>query len=185
MSFHFSHGDRFYRCNLTCNRCTGITKTGGQCKKITCKYLPLCFIHLKQKGFQVKQSTIPNTGDGLFTLIARAKHEVIGEYIGEVLTDQQTQDRYGDVTAPFAVQGKKNHNIDPACKRGYTAYVNSAYHTLNKINNCEFVASHRGGTRVSIRTTRAIQAGAELFVAYGASYWGGLDGTYVTKKRKL
>ena len=184
MSFHFngSDGQHNFRCNLDCERCQGNAKsTGEQCKKVTCKYLPLCFIHLKQKVLQVKQSTIPQGGDGLFTLVARTKYEIIGEYTGEVLTNEQLHNRYGNDTAPFAIRAKRNYNIDPACERCFPAYINSALHT-NHQNNCEYIVWHQGGTRVRVQTTKALPAGAELFIAYSAGYWNNLRGAYLTKK---
>ena len=187
MSFHFnsSDGQHDFRCNLDCQRCQGHARsTGQQCRKVTCKYLPLCFIHLKQNGLQVKQSNIPNGGDGLFTLIARQRNELIGEYSGEELTDAQLQNWYGNDTAPFAFKARGNFNVDPACERCYSAYANTARGS-NYQNNCTFIVSHQGGTRVRVRTTKAVPANAELFVAYGANYWNNLQGTYLTSKYKV
>ena len=46
-----------------CDQCTATKKNGDRCKRKTCKWSPFCHQH---KLVDVKQSTIPNAGDGVF-----------------------------------------------------------------------------------------------------------------------
>ena len=186
MSFYFTRNNgQVFRCNLQCLRCAGNTKAGRRCARNTCKYLPLCFQHLKATGLQVKPSNIPNAGDGLFTTRQRARHELIGVYEGEVLSNHALIQRYGTHAAPFAFRPKKDYNIDAACRRCTTAYINDPRGSQFTANVRFVISFHNDTTRVTVRTTKAIQANQELFIPYDNFYWQGTHGTYITKRWKF
>lgn len=70
MSFVYN-GSKSFKCNLLCAQCQALTKTGTQCKKTTCKYLPTCYQHTKSiYHLEVKPSRIPNAGNGLFAKVS-------------------------------------------------------------------------------------------------------------------
>jgi len=185
MSFHFRGQTTSFVCNLQCERCQGTAKSGQQCKRTTCKVLPLCWQHLKNEGLQVKASTIPEAGLGLFTLIPRKKNDVIAWYGGERLTKQQLDARYGDDTAPYAIGNTDEDLIDGACNRGPGVYSN---HETGARQNADLVASDNayGEPIIEIVARKAIPANTEVFVNYGRSYWqtaGQSD--YSTKAHKV
>jgi SET domain-containing protein len=124
---------------------------------------------LLEKQLEIKESSIPNAGLGLFTNVFIAKGTRIVEYKGRIKTWKEVQhddDNY------YIFYVTKNRIIDAnGYKKSLARYLNDAK-GLKKIkglnNNTEFV---RDGLRVYIDATRDIPAGAELFVGYGKEYW--------------
>jgi SET domain-containing protein len=129
----------------------------------------------------VKQSSIPNAGQGLFALKEFKKGAFLADYTGEVLTKNQLDQRYGPTEqdlAPYGFQVSKNKFIDSACERGITAYANSS----PGHNNAAFSVSHG---RVRLKATENINVGSEVFVDYGDDYFAGPAIVHSTKKKKL
>lgn len=156
-----------FSCNLPCNRCTGKTKTGAQCSRSTCKYLPMCYQHLRiELGLKIAPSEIPGAGYGLFTTRARRRDEKIVAYIGEQLSFAESDDRYGAAaTHPYALEHSANKIIDAACVRGAGAFAN---HKPMSRANCRFSRGQDGN--VWIVSTKKINPDCELTVSYGPRY---------------
>lgn len=75
-------------------------------------------------------------------------------------------ERYGDGLAPYALQINKNTYVDSACSRGTASFIN----TKPRHNNARFsVYSGRAGhpPSASVRATKRITSGQEIFVDYG------------------
>lgn len=127
MSFHYK-GSTDYKCNLVCEKCEGMTKTGERCKRITCKFLPMCYQHTKSVyGVEVKKSGIEDAGFGLFACKSFRKDEIICPYRGEILTKKEIDDRYGvssEDYSPYAIQMSSDKFMDCGCRRGIGAYSN-------------------------------------------------------------
>ena len=114
----------------------------------------------------IRPSTIPNAGLGLFTLQEFKSGDLIVPYKGEILTRAQMDERYGNGLATYALQINKNTYIDSACARGTASFIN----TFPRHNNARFsVHSGRAGhpPGASVRATKKIPAGSEIFVDYG------------------
>jgi len=114
----------------------------------------------------IRPSTIPGAGLGLFALKEFNNGDLVVPYKGEILTKEQMDERYGDGLAPYALQINKNTYVDSACERGTGSFIN----TNPKKNNARFsVYSGRSGSppAASVRAIRKIPAGAEIFVDYG------------------
>eukprot|EP01041_Mallomonas_annulata_P006400 gene6400-12940_t len=113
----------------------------------------------------------PVSGKGLFAIdTKKAPNEVIFkknskiiEYKGNLITDEDKNDRYLDNTAPYTVQIKRDLNVDCGCKRGVGALANTRPHfnnsTLSVFRNKAF-----------IKATRNIKNNEEIYLAYGRSY---------------
>jgi len=124
-------------------------------------------------GLAVAPSRLPGSGLGLFTLVARKKKERVVEYLGRAYVP-------GAADAPkcgaYVVQLSGKAAIDGADPHsaGYGRFVNCC-RTANQQaghargNNLSFAVDHRR-QRVQMVTTRAVDAGEELFVPYGPSY---------------
>jgi hypothetical protein len=124
--FKYDSPDASFDCKLACNRCTALTKAGSQCQRNTRKQLPYCYQHARSLlGLEIKDSTIPNAGLGVFAAKPFAVHEVITPYVGETLTKAQMDERYGGDVAPYALKLSKNRFIDCACERGTGSFINT------------------------------------------------------------
>lgn len=165
MSFAAHETD--FTCKLECCRCEAETKTGGRCKRRTKKQLPYCYEHTRSLlHVDIRPSTIPGAGKGLFALQEFNSGDLVVPYKGEVITKAQMDERYSDGLAPFALQINKNTYIDSACQRGTASFIN----TNPKHNNARFsVYSGRSGhpPGATVRATKKIPVDAEIFVDYG------------------
>lgn len=118
---------------------------------------------------EVKPSTLPGSGSGLFTTKAIAKGERIIEYTGKIRTWKEVQNEDDNMYILFV---NNRHIIDASKrKKSLGRYINDAK-GLTKIkgitNNTQFV---REGNRIFIEAVRNIPEGAEIFVGYGKDYW--------------
>jgi SET domain-containing protein len=183
MSFQYE-GSTNFKCNLHCHRCQAINKNGTRCKKRTCKMLPTCHIHSKTLyGVEVKPSTIPNAGLGLFACKYFNRDDIIAPYNGELLTKQELNDRYGRTDgdyAPYGLRMSENKFMDCACERGVASYANANPNN----NNAKFAVDNTRNT-VNLRATRPIRVGEEIFVYYGNTYFRRNRPPHSTVKKKI
>lgn len=176
-------------------RCCATTKEGNQCRVMTRKIGPECWIHTKHNdGLRVHKSAIAGAGDGLFAVNGFKKGEVIMEYMGEHVSsgsgaggDPETKgidfDAPGDTLAAYAVE--TNH----ICVRdeydhqnnerevvnawestaGVARYANDA--RSDEKNNAKFGEDKTLKGRMFMVATKEIAPGSEIFVDYGDDYW--------------
>lgn len=124
---------------------------------------------LLEKILEVKPSTIPGAGMGLFTLEFIPKDSRIVEYKGRITTWKEVKD---DSTNAYIYTVNNNHVIDARrTKRALARYANDAK-GLTRVkgitNNCVYVNE---GLHAYIESVKDIPAGTEIFVDYGADYW--------------
>jgi hypothetical protein len=164
-----------FQCQLNSEQCLGITKTGNRCNRRCVSPFDFCHTHLKYKyNLIIKPSLIPNSGKGLFAYdnkkqeneIVFPNKSLICEYRGELLPRTVIDQRYNQYTAPYAVQISNQYVIDPACKRGIGAFINT--NNANQLN-ARFSVNMRNRT-VSIKATKNIRNGQEIYLAYGNDY---------------
>lgn len=124
---------------------------------------------LLEKELEVKSSTLPGAGKGLFTKNLILKGSRIVEYKGEVKTWDEAR---LDATNAYIYFIKPNYVIDardyPKSLGRYANDAEGLTRTKNKTNNTQFVAD---GLRVFLVALRNIQPGEELLVGYGRKYW--------------
>jgi uncharacterized protein len=124
------------------------------------------------ENFEVKKSKIPGSGKGLFTKIDFKKGARIIEYLGEIITEKELDERAEKDIYGYAFYVSKKKCID-------------AYYTPNEL--ARFANDAKGITRVKginnnccyeiyknrgwIKAEKDIKAGDEIFVSYGAEYW--------------
>ena len=142
-----------------CVSCRGKTKSGAACSRSTCKYAPFCWQH---SSVEVKRSTIPGAGRGLFAKRDIKKDQKVGDYtVGtEKLTGAQYTERY------------PNRRSTHVAKVG-----NYYYDATNPKRNVAGMANRKpGGNNLKLKSSGAlvanknIRAGSELYLAYGGSY---------------
>lgn len=124
---------------------------------------------LLEKQLEVKKSTIPGAGNGLFTGECIPKGTRIIEYTGRIRTWKDAQNDDGNYYILYVTD---KHTIDAGRrKKSLARYINDAK-GLQKIkginNNAQF---SRDGLRIFVEATKDIPAGAEILVGYGKEYW--------------
>lgn len=162
---------------VDCVRCEAKTKDGSKCKRRTCKYSKYCFQHTKAlTGLQIKKSSIPGAGMGLWTSKKIPANATVTQYGGELISLQEEQRRdsgYGVQVNPrqdWVRDGRSTQS-------GLGRWINQCREQNRKRapkcrNNAKFSVNNKKKT-VSIKTLKdkAIPAGSEIFIGYGGSYW--------------
>lgn len=127
---------------------------------------------LLEKQLVVKQSTIPNSGKGLFTKKFIPKGTRIVEYKGKKTTWKEVNIDEGRNGYIYYIN--RNHVIDAMPFPKYLGrYANDAQ-GMSKVkgitNNSRYVAD-MDTMRVHIEAVKDIPAGREILVQYGKEYW--------------
>lgn len=124
---------------------------------------------LLEKQLEIKESTIPGAGKGLFTNKFIPKGKRIVEYKGRIRTWKEVENEdanyYIFYVSDERIIDASNYKKSPA------RFINDAK-GLTKIkglnNNAQFVVD---GLRVFVEATKDIAAGAEILLGYGKEYW--------------
>jgi SET domain-containing protein len=155
-------------------------KDGVQCPVLTWRIHPFCYKCTQEAlHLSVAKSTLgEEAGYGLFAYNPNGKNGCIvfreGEYIapygGQILTEEQLDDRYSvyedkSTVAPYAYADDNGLIYDAAIARGVAAYANDNK-DKTKINS-EFSSK----PHLCIRATRNIHQHEEIFLDYGQDYW--------------
>jgi len=124
---------------------------------------------LLEKQLEVKESTIPNSGKGLFTTEFIPKGTRIVEYKGRITTWKEVKNDSGN---GYIYTINNNHVIDAQkTLKALARYANDARGLIRVkgiTNNCTYV---NDGLKAYIESVKDIPAGAEIFVDYGKEYW--------------
>jgi hypothetical protein len=125
---------------------------------------------LLEKQLYVKTSTLPNSGNGLFTKKFIPKGTRIVEYKGRISAWKDVKDEDGKNGYIFYVN--RNHVINALpTKKALARYANDA-RGLSRItgitNNCDYETD---GLKAFIVSKKDIPAYSEIFVDYGKDYW--------------
>lgn len=123
----------------------------------------------KTKQLQVKKSTLPGAGLGLFTKVNLPKGAQITEYKGTIRWWREVK-KYDGHNA-YLLRVSRTHAIDARSSKTFGRFANDAL-GLTRVprlsNNAEYVVH---GLRCFIEATRDIQKGEEILVSYGKEYW--------------
>jgi len=176
---HFS-GD------LKCGQCTAESESGERCSRRVCTGRKMCWQHTRSKlHLKVDKSKIAGAGKGLFAFRSKKrglspqqlakpvfkKGDKIAKYSGQVISAATLEDRYGDYTAPYALQvGDKI--IDAALDRGIGSIFN---HKPPSRSNAKFTNTGK------IIAKKPIKDGSEIYVDYGDEYKFDRNVTITTK----
>jgi uncharacterized protein len=124
---------------------------------------------LLEEFLEVKDSTIPNSGKGLFTKTFIPKGSLIVEYKGRHTTWKEVENDYKNGYIYFI---SNNKVIDAkSYKKALGRYANDAsgMSRMKGIKN-NSVYDVRDN-KVFIKAVKDIPAGSEILVAYGKDYW--------------
>lgn len=124
---------------------------------------------ISAKLLEVKDSTIPQSGKGLFVATDVAKGTIITEYMGRRTAWADVED---DVDNPYIYFIDEDNIIDASKSvNTFGRYANDAA-GLSRIkglkNNSEYFEENK---RIYIKAIANISAGSEVFVSYGKDYW--------------
>jgi uncharacterized protein len=129
----------------------------------------------------VQTSQIPNAGKGLFTAIDIHKHEIVSEFIGEILTQQQADQRASMQQGAYFICMLNGKILDCMHFESFAKYANDAVGLRSgKCNNDQVLKNNCiimmiGKNKVGIIATRKIKAGQEVLCSYGKEYWASFD----------
>jgi photosystem II stability/assembly factor-like uncharacterized protein len=142
------HGSR-----RECNRCEAIANNGNRCRVRTCKVGPNCWIHTKsQDGLQVKPSTIPEAGLGLFTARPFRNNQIVDVYRGQDVS--QYMEDHPNANLPYGICHGNQCTDAKRTNSCPSRYINDRRGT-NRQYNVRFTNAFP----VRVRTLRAIPAG--------------------------
>ena len=115
------------------------------------------------------------------------KGEIVGQYFGEDVDEQDVVDRYGeDDTAPYVLKVNRKAGflpyIDSACRRSLMAMVN---HGPSQQRNVKLGSVRRADGKVNMVATKRIPLltrgePTELLTNYGGSYFSGSHSSHRT-----
>ena len=155
-----------------CVRCSANTTSGARCKRTTCKYAKFCFQHTKSKlGVVVKASGIPNSGQGLYAVKDIPNKSKIVSYGGKIVSAAH----YNRHPSGYGIDIGKGRILDgKSTQSGLGRYANACTvadkrHKRCKGNNARLSINNAG--TASVKSTKSIKKGQEIFVSYGKQYW--------------
>jgi hypothetical protein len=157
-------------------RYRGVNKNGTQCKRNVIIGLPLCFQHTASV-YHLKKKDLLNLMLVWVYLHSMIKQKLMMRLylnqmmiyvitLGQVVTKEILDERYGNYTSPYGIEVSANQNKyeDTETQRGIGSLLN---HQPKSDTNCKFVKNYRF---IKIRAHKNIQNGAELFINYGRDY---------------
>ncbi len=117
--------------------------------------------------FEIRPSTIPGAGLGLFAKVAIELEDTIGFYTGEVITEEELcAGKYSG--SHYILWVSSQHIIvGEGDKANYTRYINHS-----EESNAYLVVSTRWKT-ARLECVRPIKPGDEIFFSYGEQFWSG------------
>ena len=117
-------------------------------------------------AFEVRLSTIPNAGNGLFALVHISLEDTIGYYTGKILDNNDFHDA-NRPSSDYILYLCNNHIIlGEGPLANYTRYINHS----SKNPNAFLITSTRWKT-ARLEAIKSILPGEEIFYNYGDDYW--------------
>jgi hypothetical protein len=119
------------------------------------------YYHTSSFNLEIKDSQIKQAGLGLFTKDTISENTLIDNYNGNKQR-LPTSKYFFHITDDVGIDAGSY----PRC---YMGMLNDSFNSNFK-NNCEFRVDEEKQT-VSVWSLRQIEAGEELFISYGDTYW--------------
>ena len=186
--FHFHSANGNFDAQVKSHRCTHIKSNGERCKRQVIIGYELCWTHKRTDDeVAVKQSQIPHAGNGLFAVNGTDNNEIvfrkgdrICQYDGEHVAIDVLQQRYGNNTAPYAIQLNSGQASDGAIERTIGCLLN---HSTKAKANVRFT-NPNAQNKVFIDAIKNIRNKQELLVNYGKQYKFNEAGVQTSTNRK-
>ncbi len=116
-------------------------------------------------------SQLPNSGNGLFTAIIIYKDEIISEFKGEVLSNEEAEIRVKNGTDNYFMNLLDGSILDCLNTDCFAKYANDAngFSKSTFKNNAKITLDEN--QNVCLIAIRKIKSGEEIFCDYGKKYW--------------
>lgn len=197
MPKHFTFtidNEHVFRCPLKSFQCREDTADGYRCQNSTVIGTHYCWRHLqKNHHLRILPSKVPEVrregGKGLFALSTQHKDnavlfkasDVIFEYEGDIISQQELDRRYRDKTAPYAGD-LGDEKIDSACHRGVASLINHRPWKVSseeadrglKPSNAKWQLKRAYGdhpARLFVIAKKIIRNGEEISLSYGSNVY--------------
>ena len=115
-------------------------------------------------------SQIENAGMGLFTAVDINKGEIIATFHGEVLTDEEAEERVESGDDQYFMELPSGEILDCKFTDGFAKYANDAEGVPTNFKNNSYIGIDDDDNVVLI-AKRNIKADEEIFTGYGKAYW--------------
>ena len=138
---------------------------GRQCKNHTNRGY-YCYVHEESiQHLQVKKSTIPNGGLGLFTTIDRKANKPIIPYEGKIIH------QHNDHNNHYVLELANNKFIDASNPNSGVARFSNTAKPRNRpiVNNAKYTKSRQRNS-ANITAKKLIKKGKEILVSYGRTF---------------
>lgn len=155
--------------------CVATNEDGTECGRFTTKG-DMCPQHARSVwGVEVRLSTIPNAGDGLFATRDFRRGDIVCSYPGRIMAK-------GAFDANPSAYGVKLHDASVLDARrtsdGFGRYANAAQRAgqVNGqlISERKVMGRKGSGKKILLQATKPIAAGTEVLLRYGNEYnWAG------------
>ena len=155
---------------VQCVRCKFIRGNGQRCKRNTCVRKDYCWQHLRAKlGVDVRPSTLPNAGMGLFAQKNFPKDSKVASYSGQIVPASQAKN------SQYAVAWSRGKVVNAkSTQNSVGRYANTCRGADKKKKTCKGnnVIMKRDFRRkhISLKATKKIRRGDEIFNTYGSSF---------------
>lgn len=126
---------------------------------------------LESDYLYVTTSQLPNSGNGLFTAIAIYKDEIISEFKGEVLSNEEAEIRIKNGTDQYFMNLLNGSILDCRNTDCFAKYANDATGFSKSAfkNNAKITLDENHN--VCLIAIRKLKSGEEIFCDYGKKYW--------------
>ena len=116
-------------------------------------------------------SQLPNSGNGLFTAIEIYKDEIISEFRGEILSNNEAEVRVNKGSDTYFMNLSNGSILDCKNTDCFAKYANDAngYSKSTYKNNAKITLDEN--QNVCLIAMRNIKSGEENFCDYGKRYW--------------
>lgn len=147
-------------------QCAFVDARGQRCRRQTTITHPYCAQHTRLvHGVEVRQSTIPGAGLGLFAVRRIPKGTFLFNYDGDRLSTAEYTERYAEIGfGPYAIELTAHVIIDARRTDAGVARFICSYHGSGKKPNVQYVST---GQCVEVWTIAPIEPGDELLADYG------------------
>ena len=124
---------------------------------------------LSETDFEIRESSIPDIGLGLFAKRLVRPGDTIGAYTGIIIDDAQSEEEPYVSSRYLGWVCKDCWIVGDSDEGNYTRFINHS-----KRPNAELVTSTRWKS-ARIKAIRLIRPGGEVFFDYGDEYWEALE----------